>query len=47
LDDCDLTLADLRKIRQAFLSVLQGIFHPRIEYPSDVARPTTAIAQPR
>jgi putative nucleotidyltransferase with HDIG domain len=47
LDDCDLTLADLRKIRQAFLSVLQGIFHPRIDYPSDVGRPRVAIANPQ
>jgi putative nucleotidyltransferase with HDIG domain len=47
LDECDLTLADLRKIRQAFLSVLQGIFHPRIEYPADVTRQTTALANPQ
>lgn len=47
LDECDVTLADLRKIRQAFLAVLQGIFHPRIEYPADVARPTAVVAHPR
>jgi putative nucleotidyltransferase with HDIG domain len=35
LDECDLTLADVRTARAAFLSVLQGIFHPRIEYPFD------------
>ena len=34
LDECDLTLSDIQKIRTAFLSVLQGIFHPRIEYPA-------------
>jgi membrane-associated HD superfamily phosphohydrolase len=34
LDECDLTLADLQKVRSAFLSVLQGIFHPRIAYPA-------------
>ncbi|MFO7918415.1 MAG: HDIG domain-containing protein [Anaerolineae bacterium] len=33
LDECDLTLKDLDKIRHAFNSVLQGIFHPRIKYP--------------
>lgn len=33
LDACDLTLKDLDKIRGAFNSVLQGIFHPRIKYP--------------
>jgi cyclic-di-AMP phosphodiesterase PgpH len=47
LDDCDLTLADLRKIRQAFLSVLQGIFHPRIEYPADVSRSRAVVANQR
>jgi hypothetical protein len=38
LDECDLTLSDIRKIKAAFLSVLQGIFHPRVEYPSDLIR---------
>lgn len=33
LDQCDLTLRDLEMIRGAFLGVLQGIFHPRIQYP--------------
>jgi cyclic-di-AMP phosphodiesterase PgpH len=33
LDDCDLTLKDLDAIRMAFNSVLQGIFHPRVQYP--------------
>jgi putative nucleotidyltransferase with HDIG domain len=39
LDECDLTLSDLDKIREAFVSVLQGIFHPRIQYPDRVGRP--------
>jgi len=33
LDDSDLTLRDLDKIREAFTSILQGVFHPRIKYP--------------
>lgn len=33
LDMCDLTLKDLEKTAQAFLSVLSGIFHERQEYP--------------
>jgi len=33
LDDCDLTLKDLEKIRKAFLKGLSGIYHNRIEYP--------------
>lgn len=33
LDNCDLTLKDLEIIAQAFIKVLAGIFHDRIEYP--------------
>jgi membrane-associated HD superfamily phosphohydrolase len=32
-DECDLTLRDLDGIRGAFIDVLQGIFHPRLQYP--------------
>ncbi|MBU3189700.1 HD family phosphohydrolase [Clostridium bowmanii] len=35
LNNCDLTLKDLEKIRKAFLKVLSGIYHERIEYPTD------------
>jgi putative nucleotidyltransferase with HDIG domain len=35
LNNCDLTLKDLSKIREAFLKVLMGIYHQRIEYPED------------
>ena len=33
LDECDLTFKDLNKIAAAFVRVLGGIFHSRIEYP--------------
>ncbi len=33
LDDCDLTLRDLRRIEKAFVAILMGMYHPRIEYP--------------
>lgn len=33
LDECDLTLRDLRGIRDAFLRLLSGMLHSRIEYP--------------
>ena len=33
LNNCDLTLKDLEKIRKAFMKVLSGIYHERIEYP--------------
>ena len=35
LDDCDLTLKDLDRIRESFLTSLNGIYHQRIEYPTD------------
>ncbi len=35
LDECDITLRELNKIKGAFVRVLMGIHHLRIEYPSD------------
>ncbi|MDD4504020.1 MAG: HDIG domain-containing protein [Clostridiaceae bacterium] len=36
LDGCELTLKDLDMIGQAFVKVLAGIFHERIEYPETI-----------
>lgn len=36
LDEADLTFRDLDQIREAFLNVLQGVFHPRVRYPEPV-----------
>jgi putative nucleotidyltransferase with HDIG domain len=36
LDECDLTLHDLKEIQAAFVSVLKGVFHPRVKYPEPV-----------
>jgi len=33
LSECDLTLHDLEIAREAFISGLKGVFHPRIQYP--------------
>jgi len=33
LDECPLTLKDLKKIADSFQTILLGIFHARIEYP--------------
>jgi len=33
LDECDLTLKDLTKIKESFLKILMGIHHHRIKYP--------------
>ncbi|MDF2883499.1 MAG: phosphohydrolase [Clostridiaceae bacterium] len=35
LDNSDLTLMDINKIKKAFLKVFSGIYHQRIEYPED------------
>lgn len=34
LSECDLTLRDLQEIKESLSTVLQGIYHPRVEYPS-------------
>jgi putative nucleotidyltransferase with HDIG domain len=36
LDESDLTLRDLKEIQAAFLSVLKGVFHPRVKYPEPI-----------
>jgi len=33
LDECDLTMRDLDEIEKAFITILMGMYHPRIEYP--------------
>lgn len=35
LDNCDLTLRDIENIKKCFLKALNGIYHERIEYPTD------------
>lgn len=35
LKNSDLTFKDLEKIRESFLTVLSGIYHERIEYPTE------------
>jgi hypothetical protein len=38
LDECNLTLADLARIREAFIPLLTGIHHARIVYPGQRER---------
>ncbi|TLN16167.1 HD domain-containing protein, partial [bacterium] len=38
LDECDLTFKDLDVIANAFVRVLSGIFHARVEYPETVIK---------
>lgn len=33
LDECELTLKDLHAIQKSFITIFNGIFHQRIEYP--------------
>ena len=40
LDECDLSLQDLSRIRDVLISTLQGIRHPRIEYPEEPLSPS-------
>lgn len=35
LDDCELTMKDLTKIKKSFLKILVGIHHQRIKYPDE------------
>ncbi|WP_315116858.1 HD family phosphohydrolase [uncultured Clostridium sp.] len=35
LDNCELTLKEIDKIRESFIKVFMGIYHQRIEYPTD------------
>jgi hypothetical protein len=43
LDECDITLGDLAKVEEAFVDVLSGMHHSRIEYPEAAG---AAIAAP-
>lgn len=35
LDESGLTLTDIRTIRDTFVRTLQGMYHPRVQYPGD------------
>lgn len=40
LDESNLTLSDVAKIRQAFITTLQGIYHPRVDYAPQIVKPS-------
>ena len=44
LDECELTLRDLTKIKEAFLKILIGIHHTRVKYPEQTQEPGTPPA---
>jgi putative nucleotidyltransferase with HDIG domain len=47
LDECNLTLADLARIREAFIPLLTGIHHVRIAYPGQRDRDSERLAAER
>ena len=47
LDECGLTLAEVARIREAFIPVLTAIFHVRAPYPDEVKRRAKADADLR
>ncbi|HEY8807682.1 MAG TPA: HDIG domain-containing metalloprotein [Candidatus Limnocylindria bacterium] len=47
LDDCDLTLRDVQRVKGAFRELLAGVYHERIPYPEDrIARLPAATPPP-
>ena len=42
LDDCNLTLKDMKKIRESFAKTLRSMLHSRIDYPKDEDRKNDA-----
>ncbi len=45
-DECNLTLRDLTRIKQSFVTLLTGIYHPRIPYPPSTAESRPALEAP-
>jgi putative nucleotidyltransferase with HDIG domain len=47
LDDCDLSLRDVQRVKEAFRELLAGVYHERIPYPEDrIARLPAAATPP-
>ncbi len=46
LDECNLTLRDLAEIRAAFVDILRGAYHPRIQYPPETEQERQARMEP-
>jgi hypothetical protein len=44
LEQCALTLRDLKTIRDSFIATLRGVYHARIEYPAPTAAEMSAVA---
>ena len=46
LDDCDLTLRDVQRVKDAFCELLAGVYHERIPYPEDRIARITPLKPP-
>jgi len=46
LDESELTLHDIEQIKDAFVGVLQGLFHPRVKYPEAPSPPPPESIRP-
>jgi len=46
LNDCDLTFHELQTIKDIFIHVLQGVHHPRIQYPEPPSTSKKSETQP-
>jgi putative nucleotidyltransferase with HDIG domain len=44
LEECELTLRDLKTIAESFKATLRGVYHPRIDYPAPRAAERAAVA---
>jgi putative nucleotidyltransferase with HDIG domain len=42
LNECPLTLRDITIIKESFVKTLQGIYHPRVDYPPAATRQSTS-----
>jgi putative nucleotidyltransferase with HDIG domain len=47
LNEAPLTLREIDYVASSFVDTLQGVFHPRISYPSDLSSQDQARAQPQ
>ena len=41
LDECSLTYTDVRTVEDVFVQILEGIYHPRVEYPAQAGAPAS------
>jgi putative nucleotidyltransferase with HDIG domain len=46
LDDSYLTLHDLKVIRRVYVDTLASLYHPRVQYPAEVAVPRVGVSAP-